>query len=212
MQENIAPTKANLIAAQVALDFSKKGYELLDKKRNVLIRQMMGFMDRAKVIQQKMQEIFKEAYEALIMANITIGINEVNEVAKSIPQATEFTILTRSVMGVEIPQIKYEKRELKPYYSFFHTNTALDVALKEFHRVKYLLYELAEIEDSVYKLATEIKRTQKRTNALKNIQIPKYEALVKMISERLEEKEREDFFRLKVLKKKKIIQNIPIKR
>jgi len=204
MQENIAPTKANLMTAQVALDFSKKGYELLDKKRNVLIREMMSFMDRAKVIQQKMQEIFKEAYEALIMANITIGINEVNEVAESIPQATEFTILTRSVMGVEIPQIKYERRELVPYYSFYHTNTALDVALKEFHRVKYLLYELAEIEDSVYKLATEIKRTQKRTNALKNIQIPKYEALVKMVSEMLEEKEREDFFRLKVLKKKKL--------
>lgn len=204
MQENVAPTKANLMAAQVALDFSKKGYELLDKKRNVLIREMMSFMDRAKVIQQKMQEIFKEAYEALIMANITIGINEVNEVAESIPQATEFTILTQSIMGVEIPQIKYEKRELEPYYSFYHTNTALDVALKEFHRVKYLLYELAEIEDSVYKLATEIKRTQKRTNALKNIQIPKYEALVKMISEMLEEKEREDFFRLKVLKKKKL--------
>ncbi len=212
MQENIAPTKANLMTAQVALDFSKKGYELLDKKRNVLIREMMSFMDRAKIIQQKMQEIFKEAYKALIMANITIGINEVNEVAESIPQATEFTILTQSVMGVEIPQIKYEKRELEPYYSFYHTNTALDVALKEFHRVKYLLYELAEIEDSVYKLATEIKRTQKRTNALKNIQIPKYEALVKMISEMLEEKEREDFFRLKVLKKKKIIQNISIKR
>jgi len=212
MQENIAPTKANLMTAQVALDFSKKGYELLDKKRNVLIREMMSFMDRAKIIQQKMQEIFKEAYKALIMANITIGINEVNEVAESIPQATEFTILTQSVMGVEIPQIKYEKRELEPYYSFYHTNTALDVALKEFHRVKYLLYELAEIEDSVYKLATEIKRTQKRTNALKNIQIPKYEALVKVISEMLEEKEREDFFRLKVLKKKKIIQNIPIKR
>ncbi len=204
MQENIAPTKANLITAQVALDFSKKGYELLDKKRNVLIREMMSFMDRAKEIQQKTQEIFKEAYEALIMANITIGINEVNEVAESIPQATEITILTQSVMGVEIPQIKYEKRELEPYYSFYHTNTALDIALKEFHRVKYLLYELAEIEDSVYKLATEIKRTQKRTNALKNIQIPKYEALVKMISEMLEEKEREDFFRLKVLKKKKL--------
>ncbi|MGB6606890.1 MAG: V-type ATP synthase subunit D [Atribacterota bacterium] len=204
MQENIAPTKANLMTSQVALNFSKKGYELLDKKRNVLIREMMNFMDRAKGIQQKMQEIFKEAYEALIMANITIGINEVNEVAESIPQATEFTILTQSVMGVEIPQIKYEKRELEPYYSFYHTNTALDVALQKFHQVKYLLYELAEIEDSVYKLATEIKRTQKRTNALKNIQIPKYEALVKVISEMLEEKEREDFFRLKVLKKKKL--------
>ena len=204
MQENVTPTKSNLMAAQASLSFSKKGYEFLDKKRNVLIREMMSFMDRAKKIQKKMREIFEEAYEALIMANITIGINEVNEVAESIPQATEFTILTQSVMGVEIPQIKYEKRELVPYYSFYHTNTALDIALKEFHQVKYLLYELAEIEDSVYKLAIEIKRTQKRTNALKNIQIPKYKALVKMISEMLEEKEREDFFRLKVLKKKKL--------
>jgi len=204
MQENIASTKANLMAAQITLDFSKRGYELLDKKRNVLIRKIMEFMDRAEEIQQKMREIFKDAYEALTVANITIGINEVNEVAKSIPQATEFTILTYSVMGVEIPQIKYKKAELEHYYSFYHTNTALDVALQKFHQVKYLLYELAEVEDSVYKLAIEIKRTQKRTNALKNIQIPKYEALVKLISEVLEEKEREDFFRLKVLKKKKL--------
>jgi len=211
MQENIAPTKANLIAAQVSLNFSKKGYELLDKKRNVLIKEMMNFIDRAKEIQQKMRDIFKDAYEALIMANITLGINEVYEVARSIPQATEYTILTQSVMGVEIPQIKYEKRKLEPYYSFYHTNTALDVALKEFHQVKYLLYELAEIEGSVYKLAMEIKRTQKRTNALKNIQIPKYEAIVKMISETMEEKEREDFFRLKVLKKKKL-HSIPDKK
>ncbi|MBN2245835.1 MAG: V-type ATP synthase subunit D [Candidatus Aminicenantes bacterium] len=208
MQENIASTKANLIASQRALDFSKKGYELLDKKRNVLIRNMMEFMDRAKEIQQKMQDIFKDAYKALTVANITLGINEVHEVARSIPQTTEFNILTYSVMGVEIPQIKYEKHEIEPYYSFYHTNTALDVALQKFQQVKYLLYELAEIEDSVYKLAIEIKRTQKRTNALKNIQIPKYEALVKFISEVLEEKEREDFFRLKVLKRKKLSHSL----
>ena len=204
MQENIASTKANLIAAQSALDFSKKGFELLDKKRNVLIRNLMEFMDRAKEIQQKMQKIFKEAYEALTVANISLGINEVNEVARSIPRTTEFTILTYSVMGVEISQIKYEKHDIIPYYSFYHTNTALDVALQKFQQIKYLLYELAEIEDSVYKLAIEIKKTQKRTNALKNIQIPKYENMVKHISEVLEEKEREDFSRLKVLKRKKI--------
>lgn len=203
MQENIASTKANLMAAQSALNFSQKGFELLDKKRNVLIRNLMEFMDRAKKIQQEMGEIFKEAYEALTVANITLGINEVNEVARSIPLTTEFNILTYSVMGVEIPQIKFEKQEIVPYYSFYHTNTALDVALQKFQHVKYLLYELSEIEDSVYKLAIEIKRTQKRTNALQNIQIPKYEAIVKSITEVLEENEREDFFRLKVLKRKK---------
>jgi len=203
MQGNIAATKSNLIAAQTALDFSKKGFELLDKKRNVLIRKMMDFVDRATEAQQKIREIFKEAYEALTVANITLGINEVNEIARSIPQATEFNILAYSVMGVEIPQIKYERHRVEPCYSFYHTNTALDVALQKFQQVKYLIYDLAEIEDSIYKLAMEIKRTQKRTNALKNIQIPRYEVLVKSISEELEEKEREDFFRLKILKRKK---------
>ncbi|AEE90712.1 V-type ATP synthase subunit D [Tepidanaerobacter acetatoxydans Re1] len=204
MQENIAPTKANLMASKAALDFSQKGYELLDKKRNVLIREMMGFMDRAEKLQQIIGETFKEAYEALIMANVTLGITEVYEVAKSIPTADETTMLTRSVMGVEIPMIKYEKQDIQHYYSFYHTNTALDVALQKFHEVKYLIYELAEVENSVYKLAVEIKKTQKRANALQNIQIPKYEFLVKMISDVLEEKDREDFFRLKLLKKKKV--------
>jgi len=190
------------MSAQSALDFSKKSYELLDKKRNVLIKEVMALMDRAQEIQQKAQAIVREAYEALQTANITLGISQVYEVAKSIPLATDFKILTRSVMGVEIPEVKYEKQELDHYYSFYNTNTALDVALTKFHEVKYLLYELAEIEASVYKLATEIKRTQKRANALQNIQIPKYEDMVKNISEVLEEKEREDFFRLKVLKKK----------
>ena len=190
------------MSAQSALDFSKKGYELLDKKRNVLIREVMALMDRAQDIQQKAASIFKEAYEALQTANITLGISEVFEVAKSIPLTTDFKILTRSVMGVEIPQIKYEKDELSHYYSFYNTNTALDVALTKFHEVKYLLYELAEIEDSVYKLATEIKRTQKRANALKSITIPYYRELVYNIQNSLEEKEREEFSRLHVLKQR----------
>ena len=203
MEENITATKANLIAAQSALDFSMRGFELLDKKRNVLIRNIMEFVERAKDVQLKIRMIFKDAYESLTVANITLGINEVNEIARSIPQATEFNILNHSVMGVEIPQIKYEHHTIEPSYSFYHTNTALDMALQKFQELKYLIYELAEIEDSVYKLAREIKRTQKRTNALKNIQIPRYESLVKSISEELEEKEREDFFRLKILKRKK---------
>lgn len=199
---NIAPTKANLLSAQSTLEFSKKGYELLDKKRNVLIRELMSIMKRAEELQEKINSIFQEAYEALKIANITLGVNQVYEVACSIPLMEEFDILHKSVMGVEIPKIKYEKKPLEHYYSFYHTNTALDIALTKFYEVKYLLLELAEVEDSIFKLAIEVKRTQKRANALKNIQIPKYEKIVKVISEVLEEKEREDFFRLKTLKKK----------
>lgn len=202
MEENIAPTRTNLMAAQNALEFSTKGFDLLDKKRNVLIREMMSHMEEAKEIQEKVRTLFKEAYEALRVADITMGITNVYEVAKSIPENNGFNILTHSVMGVETPEIRYKKDDNKLYYSFYSTNTALDKALEKFQEIKYLLYTLAQVEDSSYKLAMEIKKTQKRANALKNIQIPKYKTIVKMISDVLEEKNREDFFRLKIVKRK----------
>ena len=202
MDENIAYTKTNLISAKGTLDLSLKGFELLDKKRNVLIMSMMSFIDEAEVVQNNVSVLFGEAYAALKMANITMGITNVEQISQSIPEVEDFNILDKSIMGVEIPEILHEKQELERYYSFFHTNSALDVAFKKFQEVKGLLFELSEIEDSVYKLAMEVKKTQKRANALQNIQIPKYKGIVKAITDVLEEKEREDFFRLKVVKKK----------
>ncbi|MBP7072868.1 MAG: V-type ATP synthase subunit D [Clostridia bacterium] len=195
-------TKTSLMAAQNSLELSKKGYELLDKKRNVLIMTIMSFIEKAEEIQEKVAVVFGDAYEALQTANITMGISNIEQIAQSIPEASGFEVLDKSIMGVEIPEIRHQEEELIHYYSFYHTNTALDVAMQKFHEVKLLLYELSEIEDSVYKLAMEVKRTQKRTNALQNIQIPKYEEIVGKILEVLEEREREDFFRLKVVKKK----------
>jgi len=163
---------------------------------------MMGFIEKAEVIQKKVAVIFDDAYEALQTANITMGISNVEQIAQSISEASGFEVLDKSIMGVEIPEIKHEEDRLTHHYSFYHTNTALDVAMQKFHEVKLLLYELSEVEDSVYKLAMEVKRTQKRANALQNIQIPRYREMVGKILEVLEEREREDFFRLKVVKKK----------
>ena len=202
MDENIANTKTNLISAKATLALSINGFDLLDKKRSVLIMSMMGFIDKAELVQNKVTVVFKEAYKALKTANITMGIANVEQISQSVPEVEDFNILIKSIMGVEIPEIQHSKNEIQHYYSFYHTNTALDVAFKKFQEVKELLFELSEIEDSVYKLAMEVKRTQKRANALQNIQIPKYKGIVKTITDVLEEKEREDFFRLKVVKKK----------
>ena len=106
----------------------------------------------------------------------------------------------RSIMGLEVPTVEYEKKEDHPTYSFYRTNPAMDIAAKKFLEIKYLIYELAEIENAVYKIAMEIKKTGKRANALDKIQIPRYEEAVKYIQDVLEEKEREDFFRLKKVK------------
>lgn len=198
----ITPTKANLIKSKNSLRFAKKGYELLDRKRTLLIREMMSLIDEASNLQEEIETEFNKAYNALKFANVTMGTENVEEIARSIEREKDFTILTKSVMGVEIPIIKIQEVNPTAEYGFFRTNPAYDKAVLSFNRIRRLIYKLAEVENSVYKLAMEIKKTQKRTNALEKIQIPKYSSTIKYIEEVLEEKEREDFFRLKRIKGK----------
>lgn len=198
----IAPTKSNLIKAKSSLELSNKGFELLDKKRNVLIKEMMNLVERAKTIQGSIYTTIQEAYDYLQQVNVSMGIQNVENLAKSIPKDEEFEILLKSVMGVDIPTIKYDKKEIMPSYGFHNSTLVLDAAAEKFRTVRYMMYELAEIDNCIFKLAKEIQKTQKRTNALQHIQIPKYKEQVKYIQEALEEKEREDFFRLKRVKGK----------
>lgn len=201
MDPNTFPTKGNLILAKNSLALSKQGFDLMDKKRNILIRELMDLIAEATDIQEEIDTTFTNAYRALQKANIQMGIHEVEQVSLAVPVENSIRIKRRSVMGTEIPKVEYEKKEQKPAYSFYHTRMSLDEACEQFEKVKELTIRLAEIENSAYRLAYNIKKTQKRANALQNITIPKYENLAKEIQEYLEEKEREEFTRLKVIKK-----------
>lgn len=205
MDPNTFPTKGNLILAKNSLALSKQGYELMDKKRNILIRELMELIEQATDIQKEIDITFTSAYQALQKANIQMGIHEVETLSLSVPIENSITIKRRSVMGTEIPKVEYKEQELKPSYSFYGTKMSLDEACEKFRRVKELTIRLAQIETSAYRLAYNIKKTQKRANALQNITIPKYEMLTKEIESALEEKEREEFTRLKVIKKVKYL-------
>ncbi len=200
MANAIVPTKANLIAAKKSLALSKVGYELMNRKRNILIHEMMLLIDRAAHIQAVIDDTYTSAYAALQRANITIGICK--ELASVVPVETDLQLSFRSVMGVEIPLVKLEESDnyRKVPYGMAKSNEALDEAYMEFLKVKKLTAELAEVENSVYRLADAIKKIQKRANALKNIMIPKFVQTVKFITDSLEEKEREEFSRMKVIK------------
>lgn len=201
MAETIFPTKGNLIALKRSLSLAKLGYDLMDRKRNILIREMMGLIDTANKVQSQIDETFSRAYNALQKANITLGI--IDNISKTVPIELGINITSRSVMGVEIPIVTYEDKPPKPYYNFSTSNSMLDDAFISFYRVKQLTAVLAEIENSVYRLANSIRKTQRRANALRNIIIPRFEQNVKFITEALEEKEREEFSRQKVIGKTK---------
>lgn len=203
MNPNTFPTKGNLILAKNSLALAKLGYGLMDKKRNILIRELMGLIDEAKDIQAEIDTTFTQAYEALQLANIELGINYVQEIGRAVPVENSIAIKARSIMGTEIPLVRYDASSLRPTYAFGDTRQSLDEARMKFKKVKELTIKLSMVENSAYRLASNIKKTQKRANALKNITIPAYETLTKDISNALEEKEREEFTRLKVIKRMK---------
>ena len=197
MDPNTFPTKGNLILAKNSLKLAHMGYELMDKKRNILIRELMGLIDEAKDIQRQIDVTFREAYAALQIANMEIGITNVQTVSYTVPVEESIRIKTRSIMGVEIPLVEADPSGQAPTYAYYSTKESLDQARQAFEKVKDLTLNPA------YRLAAAIKKTQKRANALKNITIPHYTQLSKDIADALEEKEREEFTRLKVIKQRK---------
>lgn len=199
---NVFPTKGNLLNVKKSLQLARMGFDLLDRKRNILIRELMGLIDTAKSLRSQISSTYSKAYFALQRANITLGFIE--EIGRSIPVEQGLEIQYRSVMGVELPVVKLNAKEEPDFcYGFAGTNSQLDNAYLCFHKVKLMTAQLAEIENSIYRLANAIKKTQSRANALKNIIIPDYEFSSKFITGALEEKEREEFSRLKVIKSQK---------
>ena len=203
MNTNIFPTKSNLLQTKRSLALAKVGFELLDKKRNIMLREMMSLMRDIEGVQEQIDATFADAYASLQKANFTVGQRENLNIANSNIFPDDITIQFRSVMGVEIPIVNYDEPTPALTYGFAFTNSNLDDAYIKFLKVKRLTAMLAAIENSVYRLAFAIKQSQKRANALRNIVIPKLEQTVYFITGYLEEKERESFTVLKVIKAKK---------
>ncbi len=184
------------------LALSNQGYSMLDKKRVILINEIMNLVGEAEDIQHQIDLTYQEAYAALEQANIEAGIRYVEEIAATVPIENSLKLKVRSVMGTEIPLVEFDESPSKPTYSFFSTNSSLDEARVAFEKVKELTIKLSMIENTAFRLANNIRKTQKRANALKNISIPRLEQSKIVIVNALEEKEREEFTRLKVVKEK----------
>ena len=189
------------MAQKKSLELAKLGYDLMDRKRNILVREMMTLVEQASTIQKDIDAAYVQAYSALEKAFVTLG--DCMGYARCVPVDDSVELKVRSVMGVELPEISIKKETPHIYYGMNETNSQLDEAYIQFNRVKYLTVELAQVESNVMSLADAIRKTQKRTNALSNIMIPKFTSTIKFISDALDEKEREDFTRLKVIKRRK---------
>ncbi len=196
------PTKGNLLNLKKSLALAENGYDLLDRRRNILVKEMMSLIDDASQIQAKINESYSLAYSALQKANVSMGITAVQNTAGELDDSVYLTY--RSIMGVEIPTVHTDGEATPlPNYAMHQSSAELDRAYMYFNEVKLLTAKLAQVENSVYRLAFAVKKTRKRANSLKNIVIPRFRSEIKHITDYLEEKEREEFSRLKVIKSRK---------
>lgn len=202
MATQVAATKGNLIRMKKSLALAKSGYDLMDRKRNILVSEMMQLVDKVKMLRDEITQAYSTGYYLLQQANIYSGV--IQNVAQEIPVETSIKLTYRSVMGVEVPNVIYEKKELEELpYGLEESNSKIDEAYLQFQKVKELTMVLAEVDNAVYRLANAISKTQKRANALKNVVIPRYTNTIRFINDSLDEKEREEFSRMKVIKASK---------
>jgi V/A-type H+-transporting ATPase subunit D len=204
MIEGINPTRMELLKLKTAEKLAVKGHSLLKEKRNALIMEFFNILERVKGSRENVNLKLEEAYHDLTAAQVSMGDLAVRKAAMSVTESVNVDIDARSVMGVVVPVIDSETKKrtiTERGYGFMDTSVKVDEAAKKFEESIQLIIELGEIEKTIMLLAGEIESTKRRVNALEHIIIPRIENTVKYIEMRLEEMERENFVRLKMIKK-----------
>ncbi len=199
---NVAPTRTNLIRIKKDLRFAREGYEILDRKREVLTTELVRVAKEADELQREVWKLLDTAYRALEKARLTLGSDSVEWAALAANKTVDVNLKLRGIMGVAIPVIEARGEPHKMLYSLNGTNAALDEATAAFRGVLIRVPQLSMLTTTVWRLAGELRKTQRRVNALQHIFIPQYEQTVAFIVSSLEEREREETFRLKWLKTK----------
>ncbi len=199
---NVPPTRSNLLRMKQELEFAREGYEILDQKREVLTAELIHLAHDAEVLQEQVWKLLAAAYRALEQAKLTMGQEHVEWAALAVNKTVDVQLKFRGVMGVPIPLVNARGEPPEMPYSLGDTTAALDEAGAAFREVLSHIPELSELVTSVWRLAGELRKTQRRVNALQYIFIPDYEETVAFIESELEEREREETFRLKRLKTK----------
>jgi V/A-type H+-transporting ATPase subunit D len=200
MPKQIPPTRSNYLRIEKSLDHARRGYDLLERKRQILVMELMDKMEAARGIQEEVREAMAEAFASLKKAARAAGSERLLRETCGIGGGYSVRIRTHSVMGVRVPEVNFESEVKEFPFGLLGGGSGADEVRRQFQEALELIARLAEVENAVLRLAHEVKRTQRRVNALENTFIPDYEETLDYIGESLEERDREELVIMKKVK------------
>lgn len=198
----VVATKIELIKIRHSLRVGRMVHKILDDKREVLLKKIDEMIEEANRARSDIWNPLGQIYTSVYDSYMSLGTTTLESIAESTPSVMEVDVNVRRIVDVKIPtlQVKTKEGGQELSYGFIETNSSVDKAAKLIKNILPKICKAAEYENAIFSLAKELERTQKLINALEYVIIPQYEHAISFIRSTLEEREREDFVRLKKVK------------
>ncbi len=201
--EDVKPTRTELLNLKEKIELAKNGHKLLKKKRDGLIMEFFEVLKEAKSLREELTESFKNAQEKMNIARTLEGDLKINSLAMAISEKPEFEMAEKNIVGVVVPKVEDAKSLRKQMFERGHgyfNSAAIDEVATAYEELVEKIIKAAEVETTIRKLLEEIEKTKRRVNALEFEVVPRMEDQAEYIQMRLDEQERENFSRLKLIK------------
>ena len=194
------PTKIELIRIKKSLQVANSVHKILEDKRDVLLRKLDEIIEEATMSRDKMWEPLSEAYRFLYNTYLKVGPTTLESIAMTTPSQIDVTTDVKPIVDIQVPTLRISEKKSELTYGFAGTSSSLDTTTMMMRQVLPHICRAAEAENTIFRLAKELEKTQRLINALEYVIIPSYKDSIKFIASTLEEREREDFVKLKHLK------------
>jgi V/A-type H+-transporting ATPase subunit D len=201
--DRLPPTRSVLLDLRRQLEQAVQGHAILERKRETLLRELWNLFSEVKHTQREVRERFAAAYKVQREARLVMGMDAMRFAGLTPAAATDYSLEVRSVMGVLLPLVNMRVEPLPFPYSPAGINAIFDELRNRWIEAGQILGAWTELHGSVWRVAAELERTQRRVNALENLWIPKHRAAIQRIQVVIDEQERESFLRTKRVKEQR---------
>ncbi|MDR2536788.1 MAG: V-type ATP synthase subunit D [Treponema sp.] len=201
-RESIAPTKSNLIRTKERLATAEEGYDLLEQKREILVMELMQKVESVKLLEGDMNAQVAVAYPALRRMLLVVGRERSDQLSRDIRYRFELHEKRVTAAGMSLSSLEITMPNVELKYSIANSFAECDETVLEFFKLLKIVTELAAVRTITWRLAREVRKTQRRVNALEKMVIPTARETKVYIESALEERDRDAFFTSKLLKRK----------